>query len=176
MKNIQLEYDPKLYKEKLEEHSEIRKKIANFRIIYSVLGILLIIVTPLLVAFVHTIVSGAKNFDGTWLLVGIYFTIPIAFLMLIIYDFYILPAQEKPIEEDDFVFNIQSFTEIKDNTKFAVTESGEWLIWIKFKGEEGWIFLKELLDDFEIENNIPENWDTMTIYVNTNSKAIAIFS
>lgn len=156
MKNIQLEYDQKSYNEKLEEHSEIRKKITKFHIIYSILGILAIIVTPLLVTFVHTIISGAKSFDGTWLLIGIWFTIPISFLMLIIYDFCILSAQEKPIEEDDFVFNIQSFAEIKDNAKFATTEDGDWLIWIKFKGEEGFIFLKELLDDFEIENNIPE--------------------
>lgn len=26
----------------------------------------------------------------------------------------------------------------------------------KFNGEEGWIYLKELLDDFEIENDMPE--------------------
>lgn len=96
--------------------------------------------------------------------------------MQIIYVFCILPAQEKLIEEDDFVFDIQLFTEIKDNTKFAVTEDGDWLIWIKFKGEEGWIFLKELLDYFEIGNNIPEKWDTMTIQVNTDAKTTAIFS
>lgn len=97
--------------------------------------------------------------------------------MLIIYDFYILPTQEKPIEEDDFVFNIQSFAEIKENAKFAITESGEWLIWTKLDGEiQGWICLKELLDDFNVKNNIPEKWDTMTIQINADAKAIAIFS
>lgn len=128
MKNIQLEYDQKLCKEKLEKQSEIRKKVAKFFAIYFILGILIIIVTPLLTAFAHTIISGVKSFDETWFLIGIWFTIPLSFLMLIIYDFYILPAQEKPIEEDDFVFNIQSFAEIKDNAKFAVTEGGDWLI------------------------------------------------
>lgn len=174
MKDIQLEYDKNLYKEKLEKHLEIRKKITKFHTIYSILGILTIMITPLLTVFVHVIISGVKNFDGAWLLIGLWFTIPLSFLMLIIYDFYILPAQEKPIEEDDFVFNIQSFIKIKDNAKFAVTEGGDWLIWIK--SEEGYIFLKELLDDFKIENNIPEKWDTMTIQINTDAKTKVIFS
>lgn len=177
MKCIRLEYDQKLYKEKLEEHLEIKKKITKFHTIYSAFGILAAAITPLLVVFVHTIISGVKSFDETWFLIGIWFTIPLSFLMLIIYDFYILPAQEKPIEEDDFVFNIQSFAEIKDNAKFAVTESGEWLIWTKLDGEiQGWICLKELLDDFNVKNNIPEKWDTMTIQINADAKAIAIFS
>lgn len=129
MKFIQLEYDQKMYKEKLEEHLEIRKIITKFHTLYSAFGILAAAITPLLVVFAHTIISGTKSFDETWFLIGIWFTIPLSFLMLIIYDFYILPAQEKPIEEDDFVFNIQSFAEIKDNAKFAVTEGRDWLIW-----------------------------------------------
>lgn len=177
MKNIQLEYDQKLCKEKLEKQSEIRKKVAKFFAIYFILGILIIIVTPLLTAFAHAIISGVKSVDETWFLIGFWFiAFPLFFLMQIIYVFCILPAQEKLIEKDDFVFDIQLFTEIKDNTKFAVTEDGDWLIWIKFKGEEGWIFLKELLDYFEIGNNIPEKWDTMTIQVNTDAKTTAIFS
>lgn len=177
MKCIRLEYDQKLYKEKLEKQSEIRKKAVKFFAIYFILAVLIIIVTPLLVAFAHTIISGAKSFDEDWLLIGFWLiAFPLFFLMLIIYAFCILPAQEKLIEEDDFVFDIQLFAEIKDNAKFAVTEGGDWLIWIKFKGEEDWIFLKELLDYFEIENNIPEKWNTMTIQINTNAKSTAIFS
>lgn len=177
MKCIRLEYDQKLYKEKLEEHLEIRKKITKFHTIYSAFGILAAAITPLLTAFAHTIISGTKSFDETWFLFGIWFTFFLSFLMLFIYDFCILPAQEKPIEEDDFVFNIQSFAKIKDNAKFAVTEGGEWLIWAKLDGEtQIWIYLKELLDDFNVKNNIPEKWDTMTIQINADAKAIAIFS
>lgn len=60
MKFIQLEYDQKLYKEKLEEHLETRKKITKFHTIYSSFGILAAAITPLLVVFVHTIISGVN--------------------------------------------------------------------------------------------------------------------
>lgn len=88
MKNIQLEYDQKLCKEKLEKQSEIRKKVAKFFAIYFILGILIIIVTPLLTAFAHAIISGVKSVDETWFLIGFWFiAFPLFFLMLIIYVF-----------------------------------------------------------------------------------------
>lgn len=169
MKSIQLNYDTKLYKEKSENQTKKQNHISKWDNIFTICCFLMLIWIPFLGL-------NPNLFKSQAILFGMFIGIPILFIVLLFfYIFYIRPKCNM-IKIDPYVYFIQSLEEINTEAKFALTEDGDWLIWTKLDGEAEWVSLKELFDDFGIENDIPKEWNTLTIDIDETAKMFVKFS